>query len=107
VSREATIDSVFTPWNPPSSQWDTDFTDFTDHRRKKSDPWGSEATIDSVFTPWNPPSSQWDTDFTDFTDQADHRRMESDPLAHAINVSELIHAVEAPSRLKEIIRVHP
>jgi hypothetical protein len=66
-----------------------------------------EATIDSVFTPWNPPSSQWDTDFTDFTDQADHRRMESDPLAHAINVSELIHAVEAPSRLKEIIRVHP
>ena len=33
--------------------------------------------------------------------------MKSDPLAQAINVSELIHAVEAPSRLKEKIRVHP
>jgi hypothetical protein len=30
--------------------------------------------------------------------------MKSDPLAHVIKVSELIHVVEAPSRLKEKIR---
>ena len=62
-------------------------------------------------------STGWDSPFNgtqmnaDSTNYADHHRMKWGPLTHSINVSELIHAVGAPSRLedplKEIIRVHP